>query len=133
MDKQKTMRSFTGKLSEGSVLWSDKKRPFFGLPLSFTKYILYEDRLIVERGLLTFRQEELRLYRIRDISLVQTLFQRIFGVGNVRLDAVDCSGPRLILQDVKDPQKVMRIFSEQTEQERQRNGVRFIEGLDGCF
>lgn len=111
------------------VLWTDKKRPFFGQPLSFTKYILYSDRLTVERGLLTFRQEELRLYRVRDITLRQTLLQRLFNVGTVYLETLDISSRRVILQDILNPQNVMKIFSNVTEWERQRCGVRFVEGL----
>ena len=33
-------------------IWSDRKRTLFGLPLSFTKYRLTEDRLFIEKGFL---------------------------------------------------------------------------------
>lgn len=37
-------------MAERNVIWSDRKRTLFGLPLSFTKYILTEDRLFVQTG-----------------------------------------------------------------------------------
>lgn len=117
-------------LEEEPVLWQDRMRPFFGLPLSFTKYILYSDRLMVERGFLNFRLEELRLYRIRDITLHQNIFQRMFGVGSIQLSTIDASNTQLFLHDIKNPQPVMRMLSQITESERQRNGVRFVEGYD---
>ena len=51
-------------VAEETPLWSDKKRPFFGLPLSFTRYTLYPDRIIIERGFLFRHHDEIRLYRI---------------------------------------------------------------------
>ena len=45
-------------------LWSDCKRVvFFGLPLSFTKYRLTTNRLFVNTGFLTQREDEVRLYQ----------------------------------------------------------------------
>ena len=41
-------------MAERNVIWSDRKRTLFGLPLSFTKYILTEDRLFVQTGFFTF-------------------------------------------------------------------------------
>ena len=51
----------------GEILWNDRKRTLFGLPLSFTKYSLTEDKLIIERGIFNRIEEEIRLYRIFNI------------------------------------------------------------------
>ena len=45
-------------------LWNDRKR-YFGLPLSFTRYALSEDRLFVSEGFLTIKDDEILLYRAR--------------------------------------------------------------------
>ena len=43
-------------------LWSDRKRVLFlGLPLSFTTYRLTSNRLFINSGLLTQKQDEVRL------------------------------------------------------------------------
>ena len=39
-------------------VWSDKKRTIFGLPLSFTKYILDEERLFIRSGVFTKVEDE---------------------------------------------------------------------------
>ena len=62
--------------------WQDRKR-FLGMPLSFTRYMLSEDRLFLSKGLLNVRDDEILLYRVRDISTSRSLFQRLFGVGTV--------------------------------------------------
>ena len=42
------------------TIWTDRKR-HFGLPISFTKYSLSEDRLFRETGLLNLNEEEVLL------------------------------------------------------------------------
>lgn len=82
--------------------WSDRKR-VFGMPLSFTRYALSEDRLFLETGLLNTRCEEILLYRVRDISLSITLGQRLFGVGTVTIQSSDKTMPVLELKNIKAP------------------------------
>ena len=60
-----------------AYLWKDRKR-FLGMPLSFTRYMLSEDRLFLSKGFLNVKDEELLLYRIRDISTIRSLFFLIF-------------------------------------------------------
>ena len=38
-------------------LWKDRKR-YFGLPLSFTRYALSEDRLFLSVGLLSIKDDD---------------------------------------------------------------------------
>ena len=52
-------------------IWKDRKR-YLGLPLSVTRYALSEDRLFMSVGFFSIRDEEILLYRIRDISVKRT-------------------------------------------------------------
>lgn len=110
-------------------MWSDKKRPFFGIPLSFTRYSLYPDRLIIERGFLFRHHDEIRLYRVRDLKMNQGPFQRWFGVGDVVLMSSDMTTPRFVLRDILQPQDVFRTISDLAEYERRRVGVGVIESF----
>ena len=71
-----------------NILWHDRKR-HLGLPLSFTKYSMSEDRLFVETGFLNLEQNEVRLYRILDLQLKRSFGQRIFGVGSIILQQLN--------------------------------------------
>lgn len=62
-----------------NYLWSARKRNALGLPWTFTKYAFTEDRLFVTTGLLKTVEDEVRLYRILDISLSRTLLQKILA------------------------------------------------------
>lgn len=80
-----------------TYLWKDRRR-VLGMPITFTKYAISDDRLFFEKGLLNLRQEELLLYRIRDISLKITFGQRVFGVGSVLVLSSDQSTPAMELK-----------------------------------
>ena len=69
-------------------IWHDKKR-YFGLPLSFTRYAMSEDRLFTSEGLLSLKDDEVLLYRVRDIDTSRSLWQRLFGVGTVTVMSSD--------------------------------------------
>ena len=112
------------------ILWSDKKRPFLNWPLSFTRYTLYADRLVVDYGILFRRQQELRLYRVKDTSVVQGPFQRLVGVGNVRLISGDATTPNCLLVGIKNPQDFRFMLSNLVESERNRVRVGMYETFD---
>ena len=107
-------------------LWKDRKR-YLGMPLSFTRYMLSEDRLFVSVGLLNIKDDEILLYRVRDIDTSRTLWQRIFGVGTITVVSSDKTMPTLVLKNVKDPVFVKELIHKQVEEMKIRRRVRFGE------
>ena len=107
-------------------LWKDRKR-YFGLPISFTRYALSEDRLFLSVGFLNIRDEEVLLYRVRDIDTSRSLGQRIFGVGTVTVMSSDKSMPNLVLKNVKDPLFVKELIHQQVEEMKIQRRVRVGE------
>lgn len=107
-------------------LWKDRKR-HLGLPLSFTRYQLSEDRLFVSEGFLNIRDDEVLLYRVRDIDTRRSLWQRIFGVGTVTVMSSDKTMPTLVLQNIKDPVFVKELIHRQVEEMKIQRRVRFGE------
>ena len=109
-----------------NILWSDRKR-YFGLPISFTKYEVSEDRLFQTTGFLNLKYEEILLYRVRDLELSRSFGQRIFGVGTIKVCSSDKTHPELYIQNVKDPAAVKELIHEQVEDMKIRRRVRFGE------
>ena len=107
-------------------LWKDRKR-YFGLPISFTKYSLSEDRLFISQGLLNIKDDEVLLYRVRDIDTSRTLWQRLFGVGTVTVMSSDKTMPNLVLKNIKDPVATKELIHNQVEEMKIRRRVRFGE------
>ncbi|MBQ7230804.1 MAG: PH domain-containing protein [Oscillospiraceae bacterium] len=108
------------------VLWSDRKR-YFGLPISFTKYEVSEDRLFMTIGFLNLKYEEILLYRVRDLTLSRSFGQRLFGVGTIKVSSSDKSNSELYIQSVKDPAAVKELIHQQVEDMKIRRRVRFGE------
>lgn len=107
-------------------LWKDKKR-YFGMPISFTRYALSEDRLFLSVGFLNIKDDEILLYRVRDIDTQRTLWQRLFGVGTVTVVSSDKTMPILVLKNVKDPVFVKELLHKQVEEMKIRRRVRLGE------
>ena len=107
-------------------LWKYRKR-YLGLPLSFTRYALSEDRLFVSVGFLSIRDDEILLYRVRDIDTERSLWQRLFGVGTVTVMSSDKSMPNLVLKNIKDPILVKELLHKQVEEMKIKRRVRVGE------
>lgn len=120
-------------------LWKDRKR-YFGLPLSFTRYSLSEDRLFISVGFLNIKDDEILLYRVRDIDTSRSLWQRLFGVGTVTVMSSDKTMPTLVLKNIKDPVFVKELIHKQVEEMKIKRRVRVgeimgneIDDADGEF
>lgn len=109
-------------------LWKDRKR-FLGMPLSFTRYRLSDDRLFCETGLLNMRSDEVLLYRVRDLRLTISLGQRIFGVGTVSVVSSDKSIPHLELKNIKSPRTVKELIHKNVEAAKDKRRMRATELL----
>lgn len=107
-------------------LWKDRKR-YFGLPLSFTRYSMSEDRLFTSVGLLNIKDDEVLLYRVRDIDTERSLWQRLFGVGTVTVMSSDKTMPNMVLKNVKDPVFVKELIHKQVEEMKLKRRVRVGE------
>ena len=107
-------------------IWKDRKR-YFGLPFSFTRYALSDDRLFLSIGFLSIRDDELLLYRIRDIVTKRTLWQRIFGVGTVTVISSDKSQPTLVLKNIRNPMAFKELLHERVEDMKLKRRVRVGE------
>lgn len=59
------------------------------LEVKQTKFTLTDQRLIVSNGIFTKKTNETELYRVRDTSIEEPFFYRMFGVGNVIIYSTD--------------------------------------------
>ena len=120
------------KLNNSKILWKDRKR-YLGMPRSFTRYSLTEDRLFHSVGFLNIRDDEVLLYRVRDINTSRTLWQRLFGVGTVTVMSSDKSMPTMEMKNIKNPMAVKELLHEQVEEMKIRRRVRVGEVLSANY
>ena len=63
--------------------YKERKRVlFFGLPWTFTKYMVTEDLITIDEGILKKVENDCYMYKVQDVTLNNSLLERIFGQGD---------------------------------------------------
>ena len=104
-------------------MWRQRKRIWCGLPWTFTVYSFDEDCIFIDSGVFTKKQEEIRLYRVLDISVTRTFAQRIFGMGTITLKTSDKTTPDLFLINLKKVMEVKTELSNLIEANREKKRI----------
>lgn len=107
-----------GGFEMAEIIWKDRKRIFFGLPWTFTKYSLSEDRLFISTGFFSVKEDEVRLYRIMDVSLERKLWQRMCGLGTIKCCSADKTMGDFEIKNIKKSREVKEMLSNMVEDER---------------
>lgn len=110
-------------MNKNEILWWDRKRTIFGLPLSFTVYTLTGDKLLIDTGFLNKKQEEVMLFRITDVTLERKLSQRIFGLGTIHCCSADKTTPEFDIKNIKNSMEIKELLSKEVFRERKENRV----------
>ena len=106
-----------------NILWKDRRRTILGLPWTFTKYSLTNERLFIEDGLFNTTEDEIRLYRILDVKLTRGLFQKMFGLGTIEVASSDKSMHNFKIRNIKKSKDVKELLSELVEKQRDQKRV----------
>lgn len=113
------------------VIWRDRKRIIFALPWTFTRYALTEEKFIIDKGLLSRGEEEIRLYRILDITLRRSLWQRLFGLGTIHCCSADKSSPEFDIKNITNSAETKNKLSDLVEACRDKKRVMSREYMAG--
>lgn len=111
--------------------WQDRKRIIFGLPWSFTRYRLTQEKLLVKTGILSTKEEEVRLYRIMDVTLKRTIGERLWKLGTIHICSADKSTPEFDIKRIKNSEQVKNMLSDMVESERIKKRVSGREYMSG--
>lgn len=112
-------------------MWRQRKRIWCGLPWTFTVYSFDEERILVDSGVFTKRQDEIRLYRVLDLSVSRTLIQRIFGMGTIHLKTSDKTMGDFDMINIKKVMDVKTQLSDLVEANREKKRVVSREFMTG--
>lgn len=105
-----------------------KRWLFLGLPFTFTKYIIKENVLTIDSGLLKKVENDCYMYKVQDVELVTTLLERIVGIGTVVCYTGDTTHPKLILSHIRNARVIKDFILEASEQARMKR--RTLNTLD---
>ena len=113
------------------VINERKRWLFFGLPFTFTKYSLTSKSLIMKKGFFTTTEDDILLFRIMDISIRRSLFQKIVGIGTLNIASSDKSHPTIEIRNIKNVREFKNTLDERVEKERLRMRFRTGEFMGG--
>jgi len=88
--------------------------------LRSTHYTITNQRVMIERGIVTKSVGEIDLRYIDDTQFFQSLVARLLGIGNVTLVSSDKTTPVFVLEGVSDPRTVRELIRSQAYQVSQR-------------
>ena len=75
-----------------------------------TERALTNKRLVIKRGLISRKTEEMSFNRIEEVNLNQSILQRILGAGNIRVTGTG-SG-QVIMKNIDNPLAVQKKLNE---------------------
>ena len=117
-----------------TYVWKDRKRIIFGLPWTFTVYKLTEEKLFIETGFFSKKEEEIRLYRVMDLTLKRPFGQRLWGLGTIHCCTADKSTPEFDILKVKKAKEVKDMISDMVEKQREEKRISAREFMsDGGY
>lgn len=112
-------------------MYQEKKRSLlFGLPLSFTTYRIEEDKVNIRKGLFRTIEDDTLMYRIQDVKLVISFWERIFRLGTVVCYSSDVTDPKLELRHIRKAREIKDYILKSSETERRKVRTLHTMGLN---
>lgn len=100
-------------------VYQERKRLlFFGLPWTFTKYTLSSSLLTIDRGLLNTVQDDCYMYKIQDVKLNKSLWERLFGLATIICYTGDVTHPEIRLEHIKNADAIKAYILKTSEEAR---------------
>ncbi|MCR4617955.1 MAG: PH domain-containing protein [Lachnospiraceae bacterium] len=109
--------------------YTERKRIlFFGLPFTFTKYLIKDDMITINAGLFKTTEDDCYMYKVQDVKLTRTLAEKIVGVGTITCYTGDTTNPTLTLVHIKHSKEIKDYLLKASEEARMKR--RTINTLD---
>jgi uncharacterized membrane protein YdbT with pleckstrin-like domain len=92
-----------------------------------TEYTVTDERILVKEGLLSTKEEQLELYRVKDIRREQPFLLGLHDLVNLEVITSDPSHPSLTLEAVPGDIDLRDRIREAVEMRRDEKGVKEVD------
>lgn len=105
-----------------------KRWVFLGFPFTFTVYTVKEETITINTGFLNRQENDCYMYKVQDVTLKTSLWERICKLGTVVCYTGDTTDPQLVLTHIKNARTIKDFILEQSEVARRKR--RTLNTLD---
>lgn len=117
------------KSKDPDMKFVERKRwLLLGLPFTFTKYLIKDDLITLNQGLLNKIENDCYMYKVQDVEHTASLLERICGLGTITCFTGDTTHPKLVLTHIKHSKQIKNYILEASEAARMRR--RTLNTLD---
>lgn len=107
-----------------------KRIKFFGLPFTFTKYTINEEKITITSGFLNITEDDALMYKIQDVRLIRSLSERIFKIGTIICYTGDTTHPELTLYHIKHSSEIKDFIMTYSEEARRKRRALHTLNID---
>ena len=102
-----------------SVEFVEKKRwLFLGLPFTFTKYVIKEDMITVDKGVFTKVENDCYMYKVQDVEHTASIWERMVGLGTIVCYTGDTTHPKLLIEHIRNSKAIKEFILKESEEAR---------------
>ncbi|MCK5594255.1 MAG: PH domain-containing protein [Candidatus Aenigmarchaeota archaeon] len=97
------------------------------LDIKCTTYEFTTERIFTTKGILSRTKEELKLYRIKDETIEQPFFIRLFSLENLIIYTSDITNNKFKFKAIPQSKELRNKISKYSEKQRDKKGVTEID------
>ena len=95
-----------------------KRCLFLGLPWTFTIYTVKDDMITIDKGFLNKQQDDCYMYKVQDVELIRSFWERMVGLGTVRCFTGDTTDKELQIKHVRHAKEIKDFIFDASEKAR---------------
>lgn len=93
-------------------------------------YELTTERLkMIKQGMVSKKQDEMELYKVKDILVHQKMKDKLMKVGDIEVLSADESTPSLLMKRIKNPQDVKEAIRNAAKAAKKEAGVAYRHNI----
>jgi uncharacterized membrane protein YdbT with pleckstrin-like domain len=85
------------------LVWEARRRSF--------RFTITSKSVIAESGIVGRQRHELRISDIREVTMQQTLWARLWGLGDVGIDTAANAGQEIQMKGIRRPAEVLKLLN----------------------
>ena len=106
---------------KGELTYKEVKRLlFFGIPWPFTHYLIYSNDIVIQTGLLNLKEDDCYMYKITDVRITRSFWQRICGLSTVVCYTSDVTHQTIEMENIRNGPEIKDFVLKTSEEARLR-------------